>query len=219
MLILVTSSLLPPASIPHVMAMNDRTEPDLHPAAAAAWPRRATVCGIPELPKFAGDGVSHLLSILDPAAEKPAALADFQDGRRLELRFDDVVGEYHGYQPPQESHLAEILAFGEELRGGPEGPDHLLVHCHMGISRSTAAMAILLAQHRPGGEEAAFERLFEIRPRAWPNSRMVLLADRLLGRKGQLAEALKRHQRRIVRHHPDIADLVINVGRGHELPR
>ncbi|MCW5752571.1 MAG: protein-tyrosine-phosphatase [Alphaproteobacteria bacterium] len=209
--------------------MTDLSAPPAQPASVATtapetgtahgWPRRTSVCGIPELPKFASDRVSHLLSILDPAAEKPAALAEFRDGRRLELRFDDVVGEYHGYLPPQEAHLVEILAFGEELRAGPDGPDHLLVHCHMGISRSTAAMAILLAQHREGSEEAAFARLFEIRPRAWPNSRMVMLADRLLGRAGRLVEALKRHQRRIIAHHPDIADLVISVGRGHELPR
>ena len=48
---------------------------------------------------------------------------------------------------------------------------------------------------------------------------MIAIADRLLKRGGALEQALRRHQRRIIERHPDIADLVISVGRGDELPR
>jgi predicted protein tyrosine phosphatase len=41
-------------------------------------------------------------------------------------------------------------------------------------------------------EDEIFGRLVELRPKAWPNSRMIGLADRLLARKGRLIEALGR---------------------------
>lgn len=183
------------------------------------WPQKLTVCGISELPQFTEAGVSHILSILDPEIETPEALGLYSKPLRRELRFHDVVGEFDGYHAPQDDHLEDILAFGEYLRKERDGAAHLLVHCHMGISRSTAAMAILLTQLRPGAEREAFDTLFRIRPRAWPNTRMVAIADRLLSLKGRLVEALQAHHKRIYEHHPDIADLVVGVGRGHELPQ
>jgi predicted protein tyrosine phosphatase len=181
--------------------------------------RRLTVCGIAELDKFHGAGVSHVLSLLDPNTPDPPALAGLKARRHQLLYFHDVTEPYSGYAAPQIEHVEGVLAFGRELMAEQEALDHLLVHCHMGISRSTAAMAILLTQAEAGSEERAFQTLFTIRPRAWPNSRMVAIADRLLKRHGALEAALRRHQRRIIEHHPDIAQLVVSVGRGSELPR
>ena len=83
-----------------------------------------------------------------------------------------------------------------ELDDAGENLRHLLVHCHAGISRSTAAMATLLARHTPlGEEEGIFARIREIRPIAWPNSRMVDFADDILGRGGRLSAALREHYR------------------------
>jgi predicted protein tyrosine phosphatase len=181
--------------------------------------RRLTVYGIAELEGFHGAGVSHVLSLLDPLTPDPPGWAGLGAKRRQTLYFHDVTAPFAGYEPPQIEHVEGVLAFGRELAAGREAADHLLVHCHMGISRSTAAMAILLAQAEAGSEERAFETLFAIRPRGWPNSRMIAIADRLLKRKGALEAALQRHQRRIIEHHPDIAQLVVSVGRSSELPR
>jgi predicted protein tyrosine phosphatase len=181
--------------------------------------RRLTVCGIAELEGFHGAGVSHVLSLLDPATPDPPALAGLGFKHHRMLYFHDVTASFAGYAAPQIEHVEGVLAFGRELADAQEALDHLLVHCHMGISRSTAAMAILLAQTKAGSEEHAFDTLFAIRPRGWPNSRMIAIADRLLQRRGALEAALRRHQRRIIEHHPDIAELVVSVGRGSELPR
>jgi predicted protein tyrosine phosphatase len=185
----------------------------------ALLPCRLTVCGLADLGGFRDAGVSHVLSLLDPATPDPPAFADYAPHRRHVLHFHDVTGPAAGYAAPQIEHVEGVLAFGHELRAEPNSLRHLLVHCHMGISRSTAAMAILLTQGAAGTEKRAFETLFEIRPRAWPNSRMIAIADRLLRRRGALEMALRRHQQRIIDEHPDIADLVVNVGRGSELPR
>ena len=76
---------------------------------------------------------------------------------------------------PSPAHMETILDFGRAFRSRKDvdAPSHLLVHCHMGVSRSTAAMMALMAQADPGeSAEALFARLLSIRPQAWPNSRM-----------------------------------------------
>ena len=57
-------------------------------------------------------------------------------------------------------------------------------------------MATLLARHTPvGDEDGIFARIREIRPIAWPNSRMIGFADDILGRGGRLNAALRDHYR------------------------
>lgn len=182
-------------------------------------PTRISICGIPEIEGFRGQGVTHVLSMIDPTAEEPPVVAHLSPRHWSLLRFHDVIGEYPGYQAPVVDNVQAVLEFGDRvLSDRPAGLGKILVHCHMGISRSTAAGVILMAQAKAGSEAEAFAALHRIRPRCWPNSRMIAYADDLLGRKGTLVAALKAHQREILRNHPDIADLVRNVGRGNEIP-
>ena len=96
---------------------------------------------------------------------------------------------------------------------------HLLVHCHAGISRSTAALATLLARHTPLGDEAGiFARIREIRPIAWPNSRMIGFADDILGRGGRLNAALRDHYRLQAPERPEFMAELRRNGRGAEIP-
>jgi predicted protein tyrosine phosphatase len=88
----------------------------------------------------------------------------------------------------------------------------------MGVSRSTAAMLALMAQVHPREtEDRLLERLAEIRPQAWPNSRMVGFADGLLSRDGRLTEALRRHYGRQIRRFPHFVELMRDLGRGREV--
>jgi predicted protein tyrosine phosphatase len=175
-----------------------------------------TICGIDELPLHRDAGVSDVLSIIDPLAIDPDVFDGFQPHRRQILRFDDLVFEVPGLEAPQEHHVAALLAFGSELEKSDVA--HLLIHCHAGVSRSTAAAALLMAQHNPGREADAFLALLELRPQAWPNKRMVDLADRLLDRGGALRDGLSAYRRALLRVRPHLAQMIMGVGRGHELP-
>jgi predicted protein tyrosine phosphatase len=176
-----------------------------------------SICGIPELPLFREAGVSDVLSIVDPETPEPEAFASFTPHRRRTLRFDDLLFEAPGSQAPSEEDVRAILEFGAELEGRSDIA-HVLVHCHAGVSRSSAAAAVLLAQHNPGREEDAFLALLELRPQAWPNTRMVAFADVLLERQGALGAALATYRRALLRIRPQLSEMVINVGRSHELP-
>jgi predicted protein tyrosine phosphatase len=177
---------------------------------------KVTICGIPELPQHAAIGVSHVLSIIDTHEPRPAALDGFRTIDHEMLRFDDIVAEYPGFEACTPAHIETVLAFGERLQASPDG--HLLVHCHAGISRSTAAAAILMTQHAPGQEEAAFLRLLDLRKHGWPNTRMVEFADRLLKRDGAMMDGLVAYRRALMLAKPHLSEIIRNIGRGHELP-
>ena len=95
-----------------------------------------------------------------PTSRGRPALDDYLGIDHELIRFDDVVAEYPGFEACTPAHIAQVLEFGERVHAEPGS--HVLVHCHAGVSRSTAAAAILMCQHAPGQEEAAFLKLLRV---------------------------------------------------------
>ena len=177
-------------------------------------PFRLSICGIAELGQQAE--ASHILGILDPGTPAPDGYASHPVAERDEFRFYDIVTAEPGRTLPSEADMAAILAVGERLAGSQVR--HLLVHCYAGVSRSTAAAVALMSQRNPGREADIFAALADIRPQAWPNTVLVAHADRLLGRRGALVEALRLHHIATAHRYPEVRTLISSVGRGHELP-
>jgi predicted protein tyrosine phosphatase len=171
---------------------------------------RVTICGIPELSQHCSSGVSHVLSIIDTHEPRPPALDDYPGIDHELIRFDDVVAEYPGFEACSPAHIVKVLDFGERV--------HATAGCHAGVSRSTAAAAILMCQHAPGQEEAAFLKLLELRKHGWPNTRMVEFADALLKRDGAMLRGLIAYRRALLEAKPHLSEIIRNIGRGHELP-
>jgi len=185
---------------------------------ASAFSFPITVCGIAELPEHSELGVSHVLSILDPEWAVPDAFGAFGEHARLELRFHDVIEEVAGMLPPRREHVEQVLAFGRDLMAEPAGRANLLVHCHAGISRSTASMILILAQARPDlPAEAVAMEVLRIRDKAWPNLRIIEMGDALLGRGGEIVAAAKGlYGVQLVRR-PELATMMGEGGRGREV--
>lgn len=181
-------------------------------------PFRMTVCGIEELAGFCDVRTSHVLSILDPEWPVPEAFGAFGEHEKLELRFNDVIEETPGQVVPREAHVSVLLAFGRDLMDEPPEGAHLLVHCHAGISRSTASMALILAQHLPQIPAAGIlDEVVRIREKAWPNLRMIEMGDAMLGRRGTLVAAAHDVYRKQVVRRPFLWDFMTNAGRQREL--
>ena len=179
-----------------------------------------TICGLEELEQHSSRGVSHVLSILDPAWPEPEAFWSYDPHHRTTLHFHDIIDPRPGMVLPERGHVEAILDFGRSLqRGAAQGQGgHLLIHCHMGISRSTAAMATILAQASPEeDEDRIFAHLAEIRPQTWPNSVMIAYADELLGRNGRFMAALRRLYARQLAAKPERAEPLRRGGRGREV--
>jgi predicted protein tyrosine phosphatase len=182
-------------------------------------PFKITICGIDELVDYSDAKVTHVLSILDPTTPEPDAFGSFSQHARLELRFHDVIEEHvAGYDSPQPHHIESLLAFGRDLARQPAGTAHLLVHCHMGISRSTAAALLLLAEASPNRSAAdMMAEIAKVRSKAWPNLRMIEIGDAMLGLKGDLVEAVRNRHHQMARALPQVADYMRESGRGREL--
>jgi predicted protein tyrosine phosphatase len=178
-----------------------------------------TICGLEELSEHGSRGVTHVLSILDPDYPEPEALRALARPHRVLLRFHDAIEPAPGLVMPGKQHVGTILDFGRKLADTAQQPaGHLLVHCHVGVSRSTAAMACLLSQAHPReNEDRIFARLLELRPKAWPNSRMIALADELLGRGNRLNAALGRLYQRQLSGYPKLATFMRENGRLREV--
>ena len=184
----------------------------------ADLPLNQIICGIPELPGHARSRVTHVISILDPAEPEPFAFADYPPHDRLTLRFDDVIESIPSYAPPMPEHIEQLLRFGREI--GAEALQTLLIHCHAGVSRSTASATALLLQAFPErSADEVLDHIGQVRPQAWPNSRMIGFADEQLGLSGTLVAALNEFYRRRLSAEPGLAEMMRAGSRGAEVDR
>ena len=152
------------------------------------------LCGLDELERAPLRTADRIVSILDPCAPLPNPLRDVQVPL-LVLHFDDVTNAADEASP-RRRQIEELIAFDAAAHEG----DRLVVHCTAGISRSTAALAVLLAARHPQLDDEIFAAIRELRPMAWPNALVVSLGDELLQRRGALKAALRRHYEAQLNH-------------------
>ncbi len=153
-----------------------------------AAPRRSArihVCGLDEMPRVvASAGPARLISML-PEYAQPATPGSVAAADHLRLLVDDVDAPKRGYDVPSRDHVDELIAF---LRASDREAS-IVIHCLAGVSRSTAAALVALTVDAPGREHEAAALLRRTAPAADPNRRIVELADRALGRAGELVAA------------------------------
>ncbi len=178
-------------------------------------PFEISICGIEELEPFGTRGVTHLLSVLDPDYPEPESLGLLTPSHRLQLRFHDVIDVMPGQVLVEIEQVRQVLAFGRDL---PAEQGHLLVHCHAGISRSTAFTILLLAQALPDvpSDEIVAE-IVRIRPRTWPNLRIIEIGDEILGRNGTLVAAVRARHAEYAKRVPRFVQLMKELGRHREV--
>lgn len=147
---------------------------------------RIHVCPLSDLDAtLAASGARRMISLMGPGKAQ-ARPAQIDDGF-LAMEFHDIGEPREGLSPPTPAHVAQLLEF---LEGWDRRSD-LLIHCWMGISRSTAAAAIAMAQRHPEGDMTALaSRLRQASPMATPNPLMVSIADDLLQLDGRLRNAI-----------------------------
>jgi predicted protein tyrosine phosphatase len=146
------------------------------------------VCSLARLQETVEDtGARHVISLIGDEArlERPRGIAP---ENHLWLRLHDISAPIDGYVMPGEEHVTGLLQF---VRGWDRRAP-LIVHCYMGISRSTAsAFASVCALNPHRDEDSIAQALRRASPTATPNIRIVSLADRLLGRNGRMITAIE----------------------------
>ncbi|MCP4134640.1 MAG: hypothetical protein GY754_26940 [bacterium] len=151
--------------------------------------------------------ITHAISIGALGTEPPRNI--YANNRTvLRLEFDDVDFDdpnYDSYKGPSREDVQAVIDFAGAL-AGKKG--RVLVHCHAGISRSTAAAMILLYL-KEESEQKAKEELLRIRPKAVPNQSMIRLADEILSSKllPQCKEIHRLRTEQLLKKIPHLKDL------------
>jgi predicted protein tyrosine phosphatase len=168
-----------------------------------------SVCGAHELPQYVERRMTHVVSIwdgheADNEERRSYIQAVFPNALTHFAFFHDLLSNPTARYAPTMGAVKSILQFTAAV----EPPARLLVHCAMGISRSTAIALATLCDHAgPGYEVECFAALKRLRPSACPNPLIVHFADDVLGRTGAIIESLghrcwHRWSKRLKFHRP-----------------
>jgi predicted protein tyrosine phosphatase len=135
----------------------------------------------------AGARVSHLVTLIngETLISTPPSI---EPDRHLKLAMNDICEPQPGLVVPCKEHVSDLVQFALEWdRKAP-----LLIHCWAGISRSTAAAFISLCALNPKADEHELARaLRRASTTAYPNRRLVALADAALSRQGRMVAAVE----------------------------
>jgi predicted protein tyrosine phosphatase len=144
------------------------------------------VCGLDDMPTIVASIRARSLISLLPDEFQPPTPRGLQPHEHLRVLVDDICEPSPGFTMPVREHVEEIVRF---LRASARDAS-LVIHCHAGVSRSTATALVALAFDVPGREREAASVLRQAAPFAFPNELLVRLADDALERRGALVSAL-----------------------------
>lgn len=149
---------------------------------------------------------SHLITLLDPETliDTPPHV---EPHRHLRVGINDIAEPMDGMVTPARTHVESIVDF---VRDWNPDTAPMLVHCWAGISRSTATAYLTLCLHNEGREREAAQLLRERAPHAYPNRRIVAVADDILGRKGRMVEAIESIGRGEISYEGEVFSLPVS---------
>ncbi len=128
---------------------------------------------------------TRVVSLLGPGTPFPD-LDGFGSDSHHRVEVDDDRKPIEGRLTPAEEHVTGVIRFLEKW--DPTTP--LLIHCWAGISRSTATAFIAACLHNPNASEATIAAVLAgASPTAFPNTRIVEIADELMARNGRMRDA------------------------------
>lgn len=142
------------------------------------------ISSLADMPDLVRDfGVRDLVSVIHPEAQPPTP-SQIDPARHHRCAVHDIVEPKPGKTSPQAKHIEALIKFLDTWDS--EVP--LLVHCLAGVSRSTA-VALIAHTLKTGEPRKSAMALRKASPYAWPNRRILALADSILGLDGELTEA------------------------------
>lgn len=155
------------------------------------------ISGIYEASRWVTNGwATHVISLVDPSTH-----IDFKCDNHLILKFHDVESQVMDeWVLPSEQHVDAILEFTKNI------PDNtkLLVHCHQGLSRSTAA-AIGVMLQKGMDPESAYLYVESVRDILLPNGLITQILDDKFQLNGALVELVMSERKKHMQKRMDVS--------------
>ena len=148
--------------------------------------KKIIICGLADIQNCVDKyNPDKMLTIINKnfSPETPQGM---DKSRHIKMLIDDISEPRDGFILPEKHHAQELLDFTNDW----DTSKPLLVHCHMGISRSTATSLGVAAKYNPENIEIIIEKLKEIAPHASPNKIMTQYYDEILGLNSRLFSSL-----------------------------
>src|SRR5947209_19627427 len=133
-------------------------------------------------------GARSLVTLInvDTLVPRPA---EIDPQRHLFIGMSDISEPLDGHILPGEQHVRQLIAFARAW----DRNEPLVIHCHAGVSRSTAAAFIIACALTPSRPEAEIaDAIRRASQTATPNRRMIAIADAMLKRAGRMIAAIER---------------------------
>lgn len=131
---------------------------------------------------------SHLVSLLaeEMMIDTPESI---NPNLHLKLSLNDIAAPDDTLVAPAHHHITRLIEFVNVW----DQKNPILIHCWIGISRSTSAAFITLCALNKNKSEGDLAQLLRrLAPHAAPNPLMVNLADDILERRGRMSTAIER---------------------------
>jgi predicted protein tyrosine phosphatase len=145
------------------------------------------ICPLSALESVLADsGAVQMISLSGPgkSIETPTQIT----GGHLKLEFNDINEPRDGLIAPAPEHVKSVIDFASTW----DQSHPLVIHCWMGISRSTAAAATVLLSLFPQiTPQTVAQMIRQKSPMATPNPMMIAHADELLQLEGHLVDAIQ----------------------------
>jgi len=131
-------------------------------------------------------GARHIVTLLRlvERVQRPTHIAP---ENHLVLAVDDIDMPMDGYTAPAPEHVQRLIDFVNAW----DRTTPMVMHCFAGISRSTAGAYVAACALNPKRDE--MQIAWDIRRAsrtAYPNARIVSIADSLLKREGRMVHAI-----------------------------
>ena len=112
----------------------------------------------------------------------------YNNGTKVSYSYliDDISEPREGFRLPEKNDVQKLLDFTNDW----DQSKPIIIHCHMGISRSTATSLGVICKYDPDNLELHVEKLKELAPHASPNKLMTKFVDEILNLDSRLAKTL-----------------------------
>jgi predicted protein tyrosine phosphatase len=129
----------------------------------------------------------------------------------LLVKVHDIEEPMEDQVLPNKNHIGSVFDFTKDLKEN----DRILVHCHMGVSRSAATAIGILMQHGMD-YESAYTYIKKIRDCASPNHMIVKLLDDWFRLNGEFTEYMVniRKQEFHTRYSSNVSGSDVDVMKG-----